>query len=337
MKLINMTCPNCGATLVVDADNKKATCEHCGATVLIDDEVKQINIQYSNAEEDGYRFEKGRIRAQREASKQTGSYNSYSQNSLPQGKKRKTWLWVLGWIFIFPVPLTILMLRKKDLKPAIRYGIIAAGWIIYLIIGSSSGGNSNKATPVEQHSLSTESSVSSEPSIEEGLSTESDIASDSSTLNHISVESSSAVEQSSEELVKDGVVNNFIRTYNLHSTSPLSDIQKGNIRTKYYAFSYGYYLELLHSDATDKIFVSISETNENADIGVSGMRDVFHDIVMTIEPELSDEEVYNYFDNLVTGEYLKENDTFSSMLITYVPDKDLSSGHSRGRIDIDAQ
>ena len=66
MKLINMTCPNCGATLVVDADNKKATCEHCGATVLIDDEVKQINIQYSNAEEDGYRFEKGRIRAQRE-------------------------------------------------------------------------------------------------------------------------------------------------------------------------------------------------------------------------------------------------------------------------------
>lgn len=44
MKLINMTCPNCGATLVVDADNKKATCEHCGATVLIDDEVKQINL-----------------------------------------------------------------------------------------------------------------------------------------------------------------------------------------------------------------------------------------------------------------------------------------------------
>lgn len=32
------------------------------------------------------------------------------------------------------------MLRKKDMKPALKYGIIAAAWIVYLIIGLS--GNS---------------------------------------------------------------------------------------------------------------------------------------------------------------------------------------------------
>lgn len=50
-------------------------------------------------------------------------------------QKNNLWLWVLGWICIFPVPLTILMLRKKEMKASNKYGIIAIAWIIYLIIG----------------------------------------------------------------------------------------------------------------------------------------------------------------------------------------------------------
>ncbi len=61
-------------------------------------------------------------------------------------KKSNTWLWVLGWIFIFPVPLTILLLRKKDMKPALKYGIIAAMWIVFgliAIFGRGSGSDNN--------------------------------------------------------------------------------------------------------------------------------------------------------------------------------------------------
>ena len=56
-------------------------------------------------------------------------------------KKRKTWLWVLGWIFIFPVPLTILMLRNQKLSKPVKIGIIVAAWIVYLIIGLVGGGS----------------------------------------------------------------------------------------------------------------------------------------------------------------------------------------------------
>lgn len=56
-------------------------------------------------------------------------------------KKRKTWLWVLGWICIFPVPLTIIMLDKEDMSKKARYSIIAAGWILYLLIGLGGGGS----------------------------------------------------------------------------------------------------------------------------------------------------------------------------------------------------
>lgn len=75
-------------------------------------------------------------------------------------KKRKTWLWVLGWIFIFPLPLTILMLRKKEMKPAVKYGIIAAAWFIYLFIAYlSSSTSSDPNKNVESISISRNSEI----------------------------------------------------------------------------------------------------------------------------------------------------------------------------------
>ena len=124
---------------------------------------------------------------------------------------------------------------------------------------------------------------------------------------------------------------------NAITQNEFTDIIKGNIRTKYFAYSYGYYCELLNSNATNKINVTINETNDNADIGVSGIRDIFHDVAVTIAPALSDEEVYAHFDELVSNEYMKEGDVLGSMVILYVPDKELSSGHSRGHIEISAQ
>ena len=133
---------------------------------------------------------------------------------------------------------------------------------------------------------------------------------------------------------EDEVVNQFITAYNLITESEFSSITKGNIRTKYYAYSYGYYCELLNSNTNNKITVTINETNDNADKGVSGMRDVFHDVAVTIDPSLSDEEVNAHFDELVSNKYMKEGDTLGSMVILFVPDIE---GRSRGHIKISAQ
>ena len=159
MKIVNLTCPGCGARLEVDMDRKMAFCSYCGAALPIDDEIQKV--QLDGAEKVGYEFEKGRQRAQAEVAQassrpqqafyqpasQPAQYQPASQTRpyqpAPQEppKKRKTWLWVLGWICIFPVPLTIIMLNKKDMSKKARYGIIAAGWILYLIIGLGGGGS----------------------------------------------------------------------------------------------------------------------------------------------------------------------------------------------------
>lgn len=137
MKIVSMVCPNCGASLQVDADQKNLTCSYCGNGLYVDDEVK--HVQYDNAEETGYQFEKGRQRAQAEATRV--QQQTFNMNFGKPPKKRKTWLWVLGWIFIFPVPLTILMLRNQKLSKPVKIGIIVVAWIVYLIIGLAGGGS----------------------------------------------------------------------------------------------------------------------------------------------------------------------------------------------------
>ncbi len=137
MKIVSMVCPNCGASLQVDADQKNLTCSYCGNGLYVDDEVK--HVQYDNAEETGYQFEKGRQRAQAEATRV--QQQTFNMNFGKPPKKRNTWLWVLGWIFIFPVPLTILMLRNQKLSKPVKIGIIVAAWIVYLIIGLAGGGS----------------------------------------------------------------------------------------------------------------------------------------------------------------------------------------------------
>lgn len=162
MKLTAMNCPSCGARLEVDSERTRVFCSYCGAQIHIDDEVQRIEhkIEYSNAEDAGYQFEKGRQKAMAEAAWQSTSVSptpSASQAQPAPKKKRKTWLWVLGWIFIFPVPLTIIMLKKKDLKPVVRYGVIAAAWIAYAIwMGSSSSGK-NKTEDTSSKTVATQS------------------------------------------------------------------------------------------------------------------------------------------------------------------------------------
>lgn len=135
----------------------------------------------------------------------------------------------------------------------------------------------------------------------------------------------------------DPVVNQFIIDYNAITTSAFTDISKGNIKTKYMAYSYGYYLELLDANDTGKIAVTINKTNDNANVGVSGMKEVFHDVAKSIDSSLSDDGINSYFDQLVSNTMMVENDTLGTIKVTFIPDAKLSNGYSRGHIELSEQ
>ena len=64
MKIVQITCPNCGGKLEIDEEKKKEYCKYCGTPVILDDEIKRVQVDVT--EEAGYKFEKGRIKAQEE-------------------------------------------------------------------------------------------------------------------------------------------------------------------------------------------------------------------------------------------------------------------------------
>ena len=64
------------------------------------------------------------------------------------GRNSRIWLWILGWVLVFPIPLAILLFRKKNMKAAVKIGIIAVATVVYLGIvlsaQSSSGGSGTR-------------------------------------------------------------------------------------------------------------------------------------------------------------------------------------------------
>lgn len=107
MTLTDFTCPKCGAALKIENGASQVSCEYCGSSFIVDG-----------------------------AAAAPAPSPSPAAAPQPAAKKNTVW-WVLGWIFIFPVPLTILILRSKTLKPVLKVLIIALAWIVYIAIAES--------------------------------------------------------------------------------------------------------------------------------------------------------------------------------------------------------
>ena len=149
MKLVSIKCPYCSSDLVIDEEKNIAVCEYCGAKLLIDDEIEKKPY---DAEESGYNFEKGRQRAIDEYRKSRGFSSESIQDTVDavedfldknigavtvkdENNKSKWWLWILGWVFFFPIPLSILIYRTDKLEKKAKIILIIILWTLVLYIG----------------------------------------------------------------------------------------------------------------------------------------------------------------------------------------------------------
>lgn len=64
-------------------------------------------------------------------------------NKTKEQKKKERNSWIIGWILIFPIPLTILTLRSQKIKKNFKIPIIVAAWMIYFLIAFVGGNDEN--------------------------------------------------------------------------------------------------------------------------------------------------------------------------------------------------
>lgn len=139
-----MKCPSCGAEI----ENGNKFCKFCGTPITAEMQREQEQLNKEGCPKCGStnvtftREKQGEIRNKKGSSKVVlktvgvchDCGHTWTIENAETVKKRKTALWVLGWIFIFPVSLTILMLRPTcKLEKKVRYGIIAVAWVVYIL------------------------------------------------------------------------------------------------------------------------------------------------------------------------------------------------------------
>lgn len=129
-------CNNCGA--LFDEGN---FCPHCGVRAgMLPKKCPNCGTEYFSTACPSCGFIKN---SQNMRTNAQVNYVVYKKE--PVKNKSNLWLWVLGWIFLFPVPLSILIYRNKKLSKHVKIAIIAGIWALLFIVylfGDKTGGQS---------------------------------------------------------------------------------------------------------------------------------------------------------------------------------------------------
>ena len=264
-----MKCPNCGAEV-----NGKF-CAYCGSAV--EQEVEEINELncYKECPRCGSKNIKFRREQIKNSKRANGKYDSasgyktvgfceecgYTWDPLKYPKKKingKTILWILGWLCIFPVPLTILLLRSDKIKSNMaKYIVIAMAWIAYLIIGI--GGNSNKkAEPISDPAPTVIATIApiAEPTSEPTSESTSEPTSTPTTTLKMTILPSSDF-YSNEDLILY-----FINKFNENSTLQLTNPKWISIEEGSEYYRHEYHLSVFNGAIAYQLNVDENTTME---------------------------------------------------------------------------
>ena len=132
MQLVKLICPNCGARLEVDGSLQKAFCQYCGTALLVDRGKR--SMEWDNAEEAGYQFERGRLKAQREAQEEVYRSNIYSDGDVNSDKDKITALVLCIFFGLFGVHHFYVRRTGMGLLYLFTAGLFGMGWLVDVIL-----------------------------------------------------------------------------------------------------------------------------------------------------------------------------------------------------------
>lgn len=119
----SLKCSQCNGDMTFDSNRKVFICKYCGNVESVDE---SDDVQIQRIKSQAYK-DVEMARQQTELQKEQMYYDE-------ERKKENLVWWVLGWICFFPVPLTILIWRNKEMDKKTKGILTAAVWIGVLIV-----------------------------------------------------------------------------------------------------------------------------------------------------------------------------------------------------------
>ena len=119
----SLKCSQCNGDMTFDSNRIVFICKYCGNVESVDE---SDDVQIQRIKSQAYK-DVEMARQQTELQKEQMYYDEERK------KKNLVW-WVLGWICFFPVPLTILIWRNKEMDKKTKGILTAAVWIGVLIV-----------------------------------------------------------------------------------------------------------------------------------------------------------------------------------------------------------
>lgn len=205
------------------------------------------------------------------------------------------------------------MVRNQKLNKWVKIGIIAVAWILYLIIALAGGsddsnGTNNTGKDVSQPVVS-EETVQSDNSGTTSGNNENEVA-------------------EPQKIVDDEVVNGFLRECEFD----YGEIDKGNIRTKFFVHINGCRTELLNSN-TDELIIKINGYHID-NINEEEVLEAFKMVAQTINGSENDTELNEVISGLLTHDTDIYEGTIGNLNYKFYPFVELSKGVSESRIEI---
>ncbi len=328
-----MKCPQCGAEI----NPNSKFCESCGSQISYRMQREQENLNKvgcPKCHSSNVQFKRethGEVRGK--SSKQIihvtvgfckdCGYTWFPniENEMP--KKNNTIWWILGWLFFFPIPVMILIWRKKNTwSPIVKIIVTIVFWILIFIMGASGGKDSNSKDVSSTPLISSTANMTS-------YKTEAPSPLITPTVNMISYKTEEpvlligpAVNEVKEPIQysADSKINQFISEYNAVSKYKMSDFSQGNVRQKMYVYANDCQIELLNpSDASGYSFI-IKIYGGNNEQKTEKMNEVFPDFIHTLDSSISDERISQAISDLKNNPASRRDYSLGSDLtIDYYP------------------
>lgn len=133
---------------------------------------------------------------------------------------------------------------------------------------------------------------------------------------------------------EDDIVNQFVTDFKTTSNYELTNIKKGNIKTKYFVYINNQYCELLNATNQANYFSIIIHGGNHTD-DVDKIVNVYKDIIKTLDKSITENQINETISTYIKSDTNTRAFTIGEKIsVSFYPIKSLSYGDTNCRIEI---